>query len=167
MAKKTAHMAIFAALAILFGYIEALIPFHFGVPGVKLGLANLVILLALYLLGTKEALGILLLRIFISAMLFGSVTSLLYSLAGGLLSFAVMVFLKQLRFGMAGVSIGGGVTHNIGQLAVAAFLVTNFRVMAYLPVLLISGLVTGCLIGILGNLLYKKLQRFEIPKGSR
>lgn len=164
MAKKIAHMAIFAALAILFGYIEMLIPFHFGVPGVKLGLANLVILLGLYLLGTGETFGILLLRILISAMLFGGVTSFLYSLAGGVLSFAVMCLLKKLHFGMAGVSIGGGVTHNIGQMAVAALLVKNFRVMAYLPVLLLAGLVTGGIIGIIGNLLYRKLKRFAILK---
>lgn len=150
--KKTAYMGIFLALALICSYIETLIPFHIGIPGVKLGLTNIVIVWALYLLGTKEALAISVMRIVLSGMMFGNVFSIAYSLAGGLLSFIVMVLLKKTgRFKCISVSIAGGIFHNIGQLLVAAAIVQNLSVFYYIPVLFISGTITGLVIGVISQ----------------
>ena len=150
--KKTAYMGIFLALALICSYIETLIPFHIGIPGVKLGLTNIVIVWALYLLGTKEALAISVMRIVLSGMMFGNAFSIAYSLAGGLLSFIVMVLLKKTgRFKCISVSIAGGIFHNIGQLLVAAANVQNLSVFYYIPVLFISGTITGLVIGVISQ----------------
>lgn len=149
MAKKVAYSAILVALAMICSYVEALIPFHFGIPGIKLGLANLVVVIALYLLKPSQAFGISVARIVLVAFLFGSLSSLLYSLAGGMLSFIVMLLLRKIRgFSVIGISIAGGVSHNVGQLLVAALVVENMSIFYYMPVLLIAGLITGMLIGI-------------------
>ena len=150
--KKTAYMGIFLALALICSYIETLFPFHIGIPGVKLGLTNIVIVWALYLLGTKEALAISVMRIVLSGMMFGNAFSIAYSLAGGLLSFIVMVLLKKTgRFKCISVSIAGGIFHNIGQLLVAAAIVQNLSVFYYIPVLFISGTITGLVIGVISQ----------------
>lgn len=138
------------ALAMIFGYVEALIPFGFGIPGIKLGIANIVIVLALYMLPAYQALLIQLARIVLVSFLFGNMAMMIYSLAGGILSFFVMLLLKKAKgFSITGVSIAGGVSHNIGQLAVAVLTVQNVRIAFYAPVLLTAGLLTGCLIGML------------------
>ncbi len=150
--KKTAYMGIFLALALICSYIETLIPFHIGIPGVKLGLTNIVIVWALYLLGTKEALAISVMRIVLSGMMFGNAFSIAYSLAGGLLSFIVMFLLKKTgKFKCVSVSIAGGIFHNIGQLLVAAAIVQNLSVFYYIPVLFISGTITGLVIGVISQ----------------
>lgn len=152
MAKKVACCAMLTALAMIFGYVEALIPFSFGIPGIKLGLANVVIVVALYLLPVHLVLLIQLARIMLVSFLFGNMSLLLYSLAGGILSFLVMCLLKHAKgFSITGVSMAGGVSHNIGQLFVAMTVVHNFNLMFYLPVLLTAGLVTGCLNGVLAQ----------------
>lgn len=152
MAKRVAYCAVFTALAMIFGYVEALIPFSVGIPGIKLGLANLVIVLALYMLPAYQALLIQLARIVLVSFLFGNMSMMLYSLAGGLLSFSVMSLLKGMKgFSITGVSISGGVSHNIGQLMMAMLVVHNVKIVYYLPVLLIAGLITGCLIGLLAH----------------
>jgi len=150
--KKTAYMGIFLALALICSYIETLIPFHIGIPGVKLGLTNIVIVWALYLLGAKEALAISVMRIVLSGMMFGNAFSIAYSLAGGLLSFIVMFLLKKTgKFKCVSVSIAGGIFHNIGQLLVAAAIVQNLSVFYYIPVLFISGTITGLVIGVISQ----------------
>ena len=150
--KKTAYMGIFLALALICSYIETLIPFHIGIPGVKLGLTNIVIVWALYLLGAKEALMISVLRIILSGLMFGNAFSIAYSMAGGLLSFALMyLFKKTKKFKCVSVSIAGGIFHNIGQLFVAAAIVQNYSIFYYIPVLFISGTLTGLLIGIISQ----------------
>lgn len=150
--KKTAYMGIFLALALICSYIETLIPFHIGIPGVKLGLTNIVIVWALYLLGTKEALAISVMRIVLSGMMFGNAFSIAYSLAGGLLSFIVMFPLKKTgKFKCISVSVAGGIFHNIGQLLVAAAIVQNLSVFYYIPILFISGTVTGLVIGVISQ----------------
>ncbi len=150
--KKTAYMGIFLALALICSYIETLIPFHIGIPGVKLGLTNIVIVWALYLLGTKEALAISVLRIILSGMMFGNVFSIAYSLAGGLLSFVMMFLLKKTgKFKCVSVSVAGGIFHNIGQLFVAAAIVQNLSVLYYIPVLFVSGTITGLVIGVISQ----------------
>jgi len=152
MAKRVAFCAMLTALAMIFGYVEALIPFSFGIPGIKLGLANLVIVVALYLCPAYQVLFIQAARIVLVSFMFGNMSMMLYSLAGGILSFLVMCLLKKIKgFSITGVSIAGGVSHNIGQLCVAAFVVQNFKLVYYLPVLMIAGLITGCIIGMLAQ----------------
>lgn len=152
MAKRAAYCAMLTALAMIFGYVEALFPFNFGIPGVKLGLANLVIVVALYLLPAHQVFFIQIARIVLVSFLFGNLSMMLYSLAGGLLSFLVMSLLKKAGgFSVIGVSIAGGVTHNIGQLIVAILVVQNMKIAYYASVLMIAGLITGGLIGMLAQ----------------
>jgi heptaprenyl diphosphate synthase len=152
--------ALLAALALIFSYIEVLIPFNPGIPGIKLGIANLVIIVALYYLGPKYALTVNLVRILIAGLLFNGMFGALYSLSGGLLSWLVMVLLQKTRlFSVTGVSMAGGVAHNLGQLLTAAFIVSNIKVFIYFPVLIFSGMICGTLIGILSYLILKKLPR--------
>lgn len=159
MAKKVAYSAMLVALAMIFSYVEALIPFSFGIPGIKLGLANLVVVIGLFFLKPGQVFGILIVRIVLLAFLFGNMASLLYSLAGGILSFCVMLLLKKCKgFSITGISMAGGVSHNVGQLVVAACVVENIHVFYYMPALLVAGLITGMLIGIVGQRVCHHLQ---------
>lgn len=149
-----------AALALIFSYIEALIPFQFGIPGIKLGIANLVIIIALYDLGAKYAFIVNLVRILIAGLLFNGLFGAVYSLAGALVSFAVMILLKRTDvFSVTGISMAGGVAHNLGQILVAAFLISNIKIFVYFPVLILSGVVSGAVIGIVAHLMLKKLPK--------
>lgn len=148
------------ALALIFSYVEMLIPFSIGAPGIKLGLANTVIVYALYKLGDRYAFSVNICRILLSGLLFGSVFSTLYALSGGLLSFGVMAALKKWGiFSEAGVSMGGGVAHNFGQLLVAVFVVKTPQVMAYFPVLVFSGIAAGTLNGIIAKLCLDRTEK--------
>lgn len=152
MKNKVAYMGLFLALALICSYVESLIPFYFGVPGVKLGLTNIVVVMALYCIGTKEAFLISALRIVLSGFMFGNMFSILYSLAGGLLSFAVMYLLKKTgKFKVTSVSVAGGISHNIGQLVVAALVVANYHIFYYGTVLIIAGIITGFVIGVISQ----------------
>ncbi len=156
--KKITYIGIFVALALILSYVEALIPFNFGIPGVKLGLANLVVVCALYMTDAKSAFVVGMLRIVLSSLLFSPGIMVLYSLAGGMLSFLAMYLFRRLtKLSIVGVSIIGGVFHNIGQLAVAALILETFKIAYYLPVLMISGLITGMLIGICASYMLKLL----------
>ncbi|SER61774.1 Gx transporter family protein [Lachnobacterium bovis] len=147
--KKITRMAFFTALALIFSYIETLIPFNIGIPGVKLGLANIIAVWAIYVFGFKEAVAISFLRIVLSGFLFGNVFGIIYSLSGATLSLIVMGFLKETNlFHCITISIYGGVFHNIGQIIVAMFIVENYKISYYIPVLMIVGTFTGLLIGI-------------------
>ena len=146
------------ALALIFSYVETLIPVSFGIQGVKLGLANLIIVIALYKMRLKEVYLLSVTRILLSGFLFGNYFSILYSLAGGLLSLTVMALLKKREgYTVIGISAAGGVFHNVGQLLVAMAVVESFAISGYLPVLLIAGLLTGLLIGILAGQMLKRL----------
>ncbi|MBE5877423.1 MAG: Gx transporter family protein [Lachnospiraceae bacterium] len=158
MTKKIAYSAMLVALAMIFSYVEILIPISFGVPGIKLGLANLVVVVGLWLMPAPQVFLILVTRIILVAFMFGSMSSLLYSLAGGILSFGVMLLLKKCKgFSVIGISMAGGVSHNIGQLVIAALVVENLSVFYYFPVLMIAGLVTGMLIGVVGQRVQKRI----------
>ena len=158
MKSRVAYFGVFTALALILSYVETLIPVSFGIPGVKLGLANLVIVIALCRLRLSEAFLLSVVRVLLSGFLFGNYFSIIYSLAGGLLSLTVMAFMKSREdFSVAGVSIAGGVFHNVGQLMIAAFVVETFSVIYYIPVLLIAGMLTGLLIGIVADELLKRL----------
>ena len=159
MAKnRIAYFGVFTALALIFSYVETLIPVSFGIQGVKLGLANLIIVIALYKMRLKEVYLLSVTRILLSGFLFGNYFSILYSLAGGLLSLTVMALLKNREgYTVIGISAAGGVFHNVGQLLVAMAVVESFAISGYLPVLLIAGLLTGLLIGILAGQMLKRL----------
>ena len=155
--RKTAVLGLLIALSLIFSYVESVIPVPLVVPGAKLGLPNTLILLVLYTYGVKEAVLVNAARIGLSGFLFGNMFGILYSLAGAAVSFAVMLLAKKSTlFPMKAVSILGGVFHNIGQILVAAFLVSGISVMAYLPVLLVAGVVTGLCNGILAEMIYKR-----------
>lgn len=157
---KVAQYGLFAALAILMGYVEMLIPLPLLVPGMKLGLANVIIVIVLYYMDTKSAFFISLVRVLMSGLLFQGFAGLLYSLAGALLSLAVMALLKKTgKVSITGVSVMGGVFHNVGQIIVAAAVVENIKMAYYLPFLLVTGVVTGFVIGAVARLALGYLQR--------
>lgn len=150
--KRIAYLGVCIAVAMICSYIETLIPFFFGVPGMKLGLTNFVILFVLYTVGMRDAVAVSVIRVFLVGVLFGNAFSILYSLVGGILSLLVMWMLKRLgRFKMISVSAAGGIAHNLGQIIVAMILVKNYNVMYYFPFLMICGLLTGVLIGVIAQ----------------
>lgn len=145
---KLAYLGLFSAVAIIFGYVESLIPFFMGIPGIKLGLANLAVLFLLQKYSVKEAALVSVVRILVIGFLFGNMFSILYSLAGAALSLTVMTLMaKKTDFSLVGISVAGGISHNVGQLIIAMFLVSNLNLIYYAPALLISGVITGVLIG--------------------
>lgn len=159
MKSRVAYFGVFTALALIFSYIETLIPIQLGIPGVKLGLANLIIVIALYKISLKETYLLSVTRVVLSGFMFGNMFAILYSLAGGLLSLTVMAILKKTGgFSVMGVSIAGGVSHNVGQLIVAMIVIETFSVAYYIPVLLIAGLITGMIIGIAANETLKRIK---------
>lgn len=161
--KRAAYFGVLTALALIFSYVETLIPVSFGVPGIKLGLANLVTVIVLYKTGWREALLLQVVRILLAGFLFGNLFSILYSLAGGILSLTVMALLARTgRLGVPGVSVAGGVSHNTGQLLVAMAVVETYRVGYYLPVLLIAGVATGCVIGIVSGEVLKRIRDMDM-----
>lgn len=159
MKNRAAYFGVFTALALILSYVELLIPINFGIPGAKLGLANLVIVVVLYRNGWKEAFLLSVVRIVLAGFMFTNLFSILYSLAGGILSLGVMSLLKWKNiFSVTGVSIAGGVSHNVGQLLVAMAVVETCQVGWYLPALLIAGVLTGLLIGILSAGILKRIR---------
>ena len=159
-AVKVALYGILLSLAMLLGYVETLVPISLGIPGVKLGLANLVNIVSLYLIGTGGTIAIALARIvLLTGFAYGNMAMMIYSLAGGAFSLALMIFCKKRGwFSQLGISIIGGVGHNAGQLCVAAFVVENSGVFYYLPFLLAAGTAAGAVIGILGGVVTKRLE---------
>ena len=159
MAKKTALGGMLVALAFVFSYIETLIPVNLGIPGAKLGLANLVAMVALYTLGAKEAFALSMVRILLTGFTFSSAAAMLYSFAGGILSYIVMVLAKKTgRLSVTGVSVLGGIFHNVGQILVAMWVLDTATLIYYLPVLAVTGIVSGTVIGLLGMMVIRRLQ---------
>ncbi len=160
--KKIAQTGLLVAVAFVFSYIESLIPLNLGVPGIKIGLSNLVVLFALYMMSYRISFGISMVRIFLVGLTFGNLAAMLYSLAGGLLSFGVMALLKKSgKFSVYGVSLAGGVAHNIGQILVACLVLRTSLLLYYLPFLLVSGVTAGLLIGILGGMILRRLSHWN------
>lgn len=159
MKGKVAYFGVFMALALIFSYVEALVPIPMGIPGIKLGLANLIIVVALYKVRIGETYILSVGRILLSGLLFGSMFSILYSMAGGVLSLTTMYFLKKTgKFSVMGVSLAGGVFHNLGQLIMAAIVLESSSIFYYFPILLIAGMLTGLLIGVIANESIKRLR---------
>ena len=157
--KKIAYLGLFASVAIIFGYVESMIPFFAGIPGIKLGLANLAILFILETYSWKEAALVSIVRIFVIGFMFGNLFSILYSLAGAALSLTVMTLMKKKSgFSILGVSVAGGVSHNVGQLIVAAIIVENTSLLYYAPALLISGVVSGLVLGMLTREVLRRIK---------
>ena len=158
-------MGLLTALGLIIGYIEFLIPIPLGIPGVKPGFANIVIVWALYSLGPWEALIINGMRIFLSGFLFGNFSMILYSLAGAAVSFLCMCLAKKSGlFSMTGVSMIGGVMHNMGQLLVAMAVLETVSLVYYGPVLLAAGVITGLLIGIVSGEVKKRIPAALVKK---
>lgn len=148
-AYTVAQLGMFIAVAMVFSYVESFIKIDIAVPGIKIGLANIVTILVLHQMGLADAVIVSALRIFLSSLLFGNVTIMIYSLAGAAVSILLMWISEKIGFfSVAGTSILGGVGHNMGQLLVAYFIIKNQNVLIYAPVLILSGTITGILIGI-------------------
>ena len=157
MKNRVAYFGVFTALALIFSYVETLIPINFGIPGV-----NLVIVIALYKMKLTEVYLLSVVRVLLSGFIFGNYFSIIYSLAGGLLSLTVMALLKKSKgFSVMGISVAGGVFHNVGQLIVAMLVVETFSVGYYFPVLLVAGLITGLVIGIVSAEMLKRIKNIQ------
>ena len=151
------------ALAMIMSYIEALVPLSFAVPGIKMGLANIVIIFVLYKIGTKEAILVSIIRVILVSLLFSNVMAMAYSIAGAVLSLSVMWLLKKTdKFSFVGVSIAGGIMHNVGQIIMAVILLGTEQIALYLPVLIITGTATGVVIGIVAGLVINRFRNIRI-----
>ena len=158
--KKTTRLVLLAmrtAVAMILSYVESLLP-SVGIPGVKMGLANIAVIFALFRFGWKEAAVLSLVRVVLVSLLFGSVGAMLYSLAGAVLSLAVMALLRRIdRFSTVGVSVAGGVAHNVGQILMAMLILQTKQLLGYLPVLAVSGIAGGVLTGLTAALLIRRI----------
>lgn len=156
--RKITVMALLIALALILSYLESQIPSFVAIPGVKVGLANIVVVFALYKLGGKEAGLLSLVRVFAVSLLFGSGASFLYSLSGAVLSLVGMLFLKRLNiFSYVAVSVTGGVLHNVGQIGMACLLLGTNVIIYYLPFLILSGTIAGIAVGLASAALIRRL----------
>ena len=151
---------LMTALAMIFSYIESLVPIPIPVPGVKLGLANMAIMIVMFTIGTREAVCVDIIRVVLTSMLFGNFNSFIFSISGAVLSIVVMAVLKHTgKFSEVGISVTGGVMHNIGQIIAAIIIMDTSAIILYLPVLMISGVVTGIVIGIVASIIVKRVNR--------
>ena len=161
--KKVAFLGLFISLAMILAYVESQIPVFTAMYGVKVGLPNIVMVLLLYKVGAKETVTVSIIRILLISMLFGSVQSLTFSIAGAVLSLLGMILLKRTNlFSCITVSIVGGILHNIGQIIAACLWTGTAEIAYYLPVLLISGILAGAVIGIIAGLLVKRFEKWKI-----
>lgn len=160
LSRRIAISGILAALALIFSYIEAILPFQFGIPGIKLGLANFIVVIALYELDARYALSINIVRVIIAGLLFTGLYGAIFSLAGCICSFLVMLIThKSNKFSIIGVSMAGGAAHTLGQLIIAVIMVSNLRLGYYFPILLFSGMTCGIIVGIGSYILIARLPK--------
>jgi len=152
-------MAMTVAVAMILSFVESQIPAFVAIPGVKMGLANIAVVFALYKMGWKEAVGISLIRVFLVSLLFGTGASFFYSMAGAALSLVGMIVLKATgRFSAVAVSVTGGVLHNVGQIGMACLLLGTNAILYYLPFLFLSGILAGIVIGVVAAILVKRIK---------
>jgi len=157
--RKIAYLGMLIALAFVFSYIEFLIPVNIGIPGAKLGLANLVIIIAMYTIKPRDAFILSMIRILLVGFTFGNMAAMMYSLAGGVLSFIAMyIAMKTKALSMTGVSVLGGVFHNVGQIIVAMIVLETESLVYYLPFLIVVGTVSGVIIGIIASLIIVRIK---------
>ena len=158
--KRLVLLAMLTAVAMILSYVESLLP-SVGIPGVKMGLANIAVIFALFRFGWKEAAALSLVRVVLVSLLFGSVGAMLYSLAGAVLSLAVMALLRRIDwFSTVGISVAGGVAHNAGQILMAMLILQTKQLLGYLPVLAVSGIAGGVLTGLAAALLIRRIPEF-------
>ncbi len=157
--KKISICAMLAVIALIFGYIESLFPIPLPIPGLKLGLGNIVVLICIYILNSKYAFFVMLIKVILSVLLFASPSMLIYSLLGGVLSYLVMIIMKKCSFNVITVSIGGGIFHNLGQLAAAFFVLDSINLIYYAPFLILCGAITGAIIGMVSRLIIKRIHK--------
>lgn len=158
--KKIAFLGLFVALAFVLSYIEFLLPLNIGIPGAKVGLANLAVMVTLYTVGEKDAIALSLIRVVLVGLTFGNVSMMLYSLAGAILSLAAMLIAKKTgKLSIAGVSVIGGVFHNIGQIIVAMLVLETDSLFYYLPFLIIVGTFSGVVIGLVAGLITVRVKK--------
>ena len=158
--KRLVLLAMLTAVAMILSYVESLLP-SVGIPGVKMGLANIAVIFALFRFGWKEAAALSLVRVVLVSLLFGSVSAMLYSPAGAVLSLAVMALLRRIdRFSTVGISVAGGVAHNAGQILMAMLILQTKQLLGYLPVLAVSGIAGGVLTGLAAALLIRRIPEF-------
>lgn len=158
--KRLVLLSMLTAVAMILSYVESLLP-SVGIPGVKMGLANIAVIFALFRFGWKEAAALSLVRVVLVSLLFGSVGTMLYSLAGAVLSLAVMALLRRIdRFSTVGISVAGGVAHNAGQILMAMLILQTKQLLGYLPVLAVAGIAGGVLTGLAAALLIRRIPEF-------
>lgn len=163
--RKLTMLAVFVSLAMILSVVENLIPIPIAVPGVKLGLANIITVLVILKFGPKEAFVVVFLRCLLVSMLFGGPIIFLFSVTGGLLSTLVMVLLYKYFgkvFSILGISVAGSIAHNIGQITIACIILNEFLIVTYLPVLLVTGIITGVFVGILSGFVNDALKKIKI-----
>ncbi len=159
--QKLTLLAMLLSLALILGYIEHLVPIITTVPGVKLGLSNIVLLICLYAIGAKETIALMLLKVLLSAFLFSGFSMMLYALAGGILSVLAMLLGRyMLKLSLIGTSVLGGVFHNIGQILLAILVLNQPLLLYYMGILMIVGTVTGLLTGLVAQLVLKHVKVF-------
>ena len=161
--KKVAFLGMCIALSMVLSYFESLIPPLMAVPGVKMGLPNIVMVFMLYKVGAKDTAIVSILRVVLVGILFGTPLSMIYSLAGAALSLIGMIILKKTNlFAPVTVSVVGGILHNVGQIATACFVMDTAEIAYYLPVLLITGTIAGILIGLTAAMILKRLDKMKL-----
>ena len=158
--QKLAVLAMLTAAAMTLSFVESLIPPLAAVPGVKIGLANIAVIFTLYHFGAKEAAAVSLVRLALISLLFGNAASFLYGLAGAALSLTLMIILKRFTpLSHVGVGVAGGVAHNVGQIAVACFVLGTEKILYYLPFLVLSGTLAGIAVGVVSGIIAKRLEK--------
>ena len=163
--KQLTTLSISVSLAMVLSFLESLVPPLVAVPGVKIGISNTVSLFVLYTLGAPSAIAVSLIRVLLSSLLFGSSVSFIYSFSGACLSLFVMIIFKKIAcFSPIGVSVLGGVFHNIAQTVAAICVMKTGAIIVYLPPLLVSGVIAGILVGILAGIVLKKIKPYILKK---
>ncbi len=155
---RIAYIAVLGALSVVFGYIESLFPFPVAIPGVKLGISNIVVLFALLKMNKSDAFFVLIIKVLVCSLLFSGMNGFFYSVSGGILSFLAMISALQFDLSEIGASMAGGVFHNVGQILAAAVILRSLSAFYYLPVLLLSGIIVGGIVGILCKTIIARLK---------
>ena len=164
--KRLALSALFVTVMLMLGYVESLVPT--GVPGIKLGLSNSVLILAIAWLGIPTAFALMIVKVLLSGFLFSGVNAMLYAFAGGVLSMALMSLLYKSRaFSLTPIAMAGAVAHNMGQVLMAMLILQTGKLLYYMAILMLAGLVTGFVTGTIASILIRRLPRSLLPKDSR
>ena len=159
--RQLVTLSALIAVAMILSYVESMIPAFVSVPGVKIGLSNIATVFALYALGWPYAICVSVVRVFLSALLFGNFVSLIYSISGAALALLAMILLKRLdRFSSIGISVVGGVCHNVGQIVAACIVMETAAIAVYIIPLIVSGTIAGIVIGLIAGNLVERIKKY-------